>query len=418
MKVLVIGSGGREHAIIKAVSQSKKIKKLFCSPGSDAIARFAECIYLDLENFEELGHSLKELAPDLVIVGPEEPLVRGIADKIRSLNIPVFGPTKAGALLEGSKIASKKFMESAGVPTAQFIEVTTVEQTMIAAKAFKSPWILKADGLAAGKGVFICKTLEELESSAKDIFVNLKLGEAGKKAVLEENLPGWEMSYFVLTDGKSSKSLPVAQDHKRLKEKDQGPNTGGMGAVAPIKLESDLIEKIEKLIVAPSIKELENQKIDYRGVLFIGIMVTDEGPKVLEYNTRFGDPETQVLLPLLDGDWLDVFLSVANGELPNLKWNDLFSCVVIGAAEGYPDSPVKGTPIDGDILLNESDAYIINSGTRLDPLKGWVTNGGRVLGFVGLGKSLDRAIQNAYKISDQVKWNGMQVRRDIGGKQV
>ncbi|MCB0394193.1 MAG: phosphoribosylamine--glycine ligase, partial [Bdellovibrionales bacterium] len=258
----------------------------------------------------------------------------------------------------------------------------------------------------------------ELEIAAKDLFEKKKLGRAGSTALLEEGLVGWELSYFVITNGSKWAALPVAQDHKRLLDGDLGPNTGGMGAVAPLRLEENLKSRIEKEIVQPTVDRLNLEGTVYRGVLFIGVMCTPDGPKVLEYNVRFGDPETQVLMPLLNGDWAQVFLEIAKGEVPDLNWRDVYSAVVVLAAEGYPDQPVKGAPISGDLLMSNKNSYVLSAGVRFDPREGWLTNGGRVLNSVGLGDSLEDALNNAYSNVEKISWPGIQYRKDIGSKQI
>jgi len=274
---------------------------------------------------------------------------------------------------------------------------------------------LKADGLAAGKGVFICKTKDELAAAAHSLFNEKSLGDAGYKAVLEQFSPGYELSYLVLTNGKEFQPLPFSQDHKRLLDDDEGPNTGGMGVVGPIAIEDSLRDKIHADIVEPTLRHLSGLGLLYRGILYFGVMVTKEGPSLLEYNVRFGDPEAQVILPLLDGDWGKVFLSLANGELDPLRWKRLYSTCVVMAAPGYPDAPEAGVPIEGDIQGQSASSYFLHAGTKFDQGK-WVTAGGRVLNAIGFGSSLREAIQNAYGQVAKVKWRGQQVRRDIGQK--
>ncbi len=418
MNVLVIGSGGREHAIVRALTESKTVSCVFCTPSSDAIQKSAEFFTADLNDNRLLEAELKEKNISLVVIGPEAPLVEGLADRIQKLEIPVFGPSLDGAKLEASKIYAKEFMKKAEVPTAQYFKVNSVESTLSQSQNFQSPWVLKANGLAAGKGVFICKTQKELEDSAKFLFEAKGLGDSGSEALLEEYLPGWELSFLVLTNGEEFEALPLAQDHKRLLDGDAGPNTGGMGAVAPVAIDEELSETILTKIVKPSVDQLNTEKIHYRGVLYIGIMVTESGPSVLEYNVRFGDPETQILLPLLDGDWGSVFQEVANGKVPKLNWKKKCSSVVVMASEGYPESPKKNVIVKGDVFFKSENSYFLHAGTRFDPLNGWVTNGGRVLNAIGIGDSVQESLDAAYDAASKVQWDGVQIRKDIGKRQI
>lgn len=416
MKVLVIGQGGREHALVKALRLSPSVTEVHAVPGSDGMSREALCHGLDWRDTEALIQLCLRNSIDFVLIGPEDPLVAGLADRLRERGILVFGPDQAAAQLEGSKVHAKHFMREAGVPTAAFELVTSRQEVEIHLSKFTPPYVLKADGLAAGKGVFICKTKEELLSVATDLFEKGSLGAAGKQALLEQFQPGWELSYLILTNGKEWQTLPLAQDHKRLGDHDVGPNTGGMGTIAPLSISSELREQIESKIVAPSVRELHRQGLVYRGVLFIGIMVTDQGPQVLEYNTRFGDPETQVILPLIDGDLGDIFGNLSRGQMTPLKLKNVTAACVILAAAGYPDSPQKGVLIEGDLLQETSNAYFIHAGTKKTAQGQWVVNGGRVLGAVGLGSNNQEAIENAYRLAEPVTWAGLQKRMDIGAK--
>ena len=423
MKALVIGQGGREHALVRALRLSPSIKEVHALPGSDAIALEAKCHPIKWEDFAAVISLIREVGIDLVIVGPEVPLVAGLSDALRASGIKVFGPSQAGAQLEGSKIYSKEFMVEAGVPTARYKVVSSVEETREAAKAFAPPFVLKADGLAAGKGVFICKTETELLAAADELFVRKSLGSAGARALLEEFQPGYEISYLVLTNGEDFEPLPMAQDHKRLSDGDEGPNTGGMGVVAPVQIDTELREWIDRDVVRPSLAEMQKRNLLYRGVLYVGLMITPKGPSVIEYNARFGDPEAQVLLPLLDGDWGHVLSELAEGRLQKLKWKKSSCCCVVLAAEGYPDSPVKGSSISGLSGVktpSSSDAgeshYLLHAGTAKDVHKGWVTAGGRVLNAMGTGETLQEAIANAYTGAKSVSWKGLLKRSDIGSK--
>lgn len=415
MKVLVLGSGGREHALVKSLSQSKSVSEIHVAPGNDGMAKEALCHNLSLKDPEPLIQFCLRTEIEFVIIGPEEPLVDGLADRLRERGILVVGPSRQAARLEGSKIFAKEFMNAAGVPTAKHVVVSSVLDIERNLSRFSPPYVLKADGLAAGKGVFICKTKEELMASAKDLFENKSLGLAGENALLEEFKSGWELSYLVLTNGQTHVSLPLAQDHKRLSDKDVGPNTGGMGTVAPLKIDSQLREEIEKKIILPSIARIREEAFVYRGVLFVGIMVTEDGPTVLEYNVRFGDPEIQVILPLIDQDTGLLFKDLALGKLQNIQYKNIYTCCVVMAAEGYPVSPKKNVPIEGPVTKSDVSCYFIHAGTRRENSQ-WLTNGGRVLGAVGLGSTREESRRNAYGLAEQVRWSGMQYRKDIGAQ--
>lgn len=366
-------------------------------------------------DFKQLRLSPDEF--DCVVIGPEVPLAEGLADDLRQRGLSVFGPSGVAAQLEASKIFAKKFMEEAKVPTAKYTIVSSVEATLAAAGSTSPPYVLKADGLAAGKGVFICKTKDELRAAAHAIFVEKTLGAAGEQAMLEEFQPGYELSYLILTDGKTYQSLPLAQDHKRLLDGDEGPNTGGMGTVAPLQIAPDLHEQIHRDILRPTVALLEKRGMLFRGVVFLGLMMTEKGPMVLEYNVRFGDPETQVLLPLLDGDWADVFSEVAHGRVPSLQWKKqtAAACVVL-AAEGYPDHPKKGVAIEGELKSSSLESYFLHAGTQKVGNQQLTVNGGRVLNAMGVGHDIKQALARAYAQAERAYWPGRQMRKDIGAK--
>lgn len=412
MRVLVLGQGGREHAIVKALHFSNSVTEVHITPGNDGIV---EAISHDvaLSDFSGIEQLCKQFEFDLVIIGPEQPLVDGLSNHLRERGVNVFGPDTKAAQLEGSKVVCKQFLQAAGVPTARFNIVDSVSTTLQAAEAFSPPYVLKVDGLAAGKGVFICQTLEELTTAAGEVFESQSFGEAGQRALLEEHQKGYELSYFILTNGEGYVPMPLAQDHKRIGEGETGPNTGGMGTVAPIAISPEDHQKIIETVLVPTVAELRRTGMDYRGVLFVGLMMTDAGPSVLEFNVRFGDPETQVLLPLLEGDWGEAFLAVAKGELPQLQWKDMYTACVVMAAEGYPTSSVKGTIIDGDPLKQTSSSYFLHAGTKKSEA-GWQVNGGRVLNCIGIGADFKEAVKKSYALSESVNWPGMQMRRDIG----
>ncbi len=415
MRVLVIGKGGREHALAKAIAESPSVDGVFVAPGSAGMEPQVQ-VCGGSGTFEEIKALFAEHGIDYVLIGPEAPLVDGLADQLRAVGIPVFGPDQKASQLEGSKIFSKLFMEKYNVPSAKFSVVSSVEKVLQEAEKFEPPYVLKADGLAAGKGVFICRTLSDLEKAATDIFVNKTLGDAGSLAILEQFQPGYELSFFILTNGEDFVPLPMAQDHKRLSDHDQGPNTGGMGTVAPMPISDADYQQIIEKVVKTTVAGLKEEGFIYRGVVFIGIMMTETGPQVLEYNIRFGDPETQVLMPLLKGDWGETFQSIARGEIPQVQWNDRAVACVVLAAEGYPDSPVKGVPIEGDFPSNDT-SYFLHAGTDK---KGehWLVNGGRVLNAIGIGSSIEKAIEQAYKQASHVQWPKLQMRQDIGKKAI
>ncbi len=416
MKILVIGSGGREHALVKSFRLSPTVTEIHVIPGNDGMTKEALC-HPDIswKDPEALVHFCTTHAIDFVFIGPEDPLVAGLSDFLRTRGIHCIGPDQEAAQLEGSKIFAKVFMQEARVPTAKFTIVETVQETLDASKQFTPPYVLKADGLCAGKGVAICKTLEELKKSAEDYFDKKIFGPAGAKAVLEQFMPGFEISYTVLTDGEKYFALPIAQDHKRLLDEDQGPNTGGMGTVAPVVIQKDWEEQIKSRIIEPTLKHMRSRNFLYRGIVFVGIMMTDQGPQVIEYNTRFGDPETQVILPLIDGDTAVLFCDLAKGKLAQLRIKNLSAACVIMAAAGYPEAPQKNVPIQGPLDLSDPNQWVIHAGTkRVDGQ--YLTNGGRVLGCVGIGSTIQSSISEAYKLIGQIQSNGIQYRKDIGAK--
>ena len=427
MNFLVVGKGGREHAIIHALKQSPSVDQVFCFPGREGF-------FVPKLSLKKLPHSsqnsktedtLQQLIPVIqekniqcVIIGPEQELVEGWSDKLRSQKVAVFGPSQKAAQLEGSKIFAKKFMEKAGVPTSSYSIVESLAETLEKSKHFQSPYVLKADGLAGGKGVFICKNQEELKINAEKIFEKKMFGEAGRKALLEEFQKGYELSVFILTNGKEYCTLPLAQDYKKLKNENLGPNTGGMGATAPIHVSQDLMNDIHKNILQPTIQQIQQQNLFYRGVLYVGLMVTDTGPKVLEYNVRFGDPECQVLLPLLKGDIGSLLYKTAQGTLPHLKFKKLFSCCTVLAEKGYPENPKKGAVIpDSNNILSQksfsSDSYFLHAGTKKSQ-EDWLVDGGRVLNAIGLGSTKEQAQERAYHLIQQIPHQSLHFRTDIG----
>lgn len=416
MRFLVLGQGGREHAIVRALKYSPSVSEVHACPGSDGISQEAICHKIDLSDAKAFEAFVKRHQFDCVVIGPENYLVQGLSDLIRSWGVDVVGPSQIAAQLEGSKIFSKEFMIRANVPTSAYEIVDNVAATLRAAQKFTPPYVLKADGLAAGKGVFVCATLPELKTAAEDLFEKKILGVAGRSALLEQFQEGYELSYLILTNGVTHEALPVAQDHKRLSDGDEGPNTGGMGVVGPMMIDAGLRERIEKEIVIPSVRNLQGAGLLYRGVLYVGIMVTPKGPTVIEYNCRFGDPEAQIILPLLDGDWGYTFSRLAKGEMDKLAWKNLQMACVVLAAPGYPENPEKNVVIEGDLGQQTSSSYFLHAGTAKSENGQWVTSGGRVLNAIGMGSSRADALKAAYAQAKHATWKGIRMRTDIGAK--
>lgn len=414
MNYLVIGQGGREHALVRALKSSTLVREIHVIPGNAGMGQEVFCHDLDWKNFDSILQFCHTHRIEVVIIGPEDPLVMGLSDALREKGVLVIGPSKAAAQLEGSKVYAKEFMLDNGVATARAYTVTSVAETLAKATEFSPPYVLKADGLAAGKGVVLCESLETLKSVAVQFFEQKLFGGASEKALLEEFLPGYELSLLLLTNGSEAQFLPLAQDHKQLFNGDKGPNTGGMGTVAPMLIPEDLISRIQTDIVNPTLKGLQTRNLFYRGVIFLGLMITERGPQLLEYNCRFGDPETQVVLPLLKGDWATVFKSLAKGEMSPLQWNSLHAACVVLASPGYPDQPKKGVPIQGALQFQTHSSYFLHAGTKISDQGEWQTNGGRVLCALGLGTTLNEARENAYRQAEAVKWDGLQKRDDIG----
>jgi phosphoribosylamine--glycine ligase len=424
MKVLVLGGGGRESAMVWKILQAARVEKVYCVPGNAGIARMAECLDLDLKKPDKLAAVAKDLGIHLTVCGPEPPLVMGVADAFTRLGMRFVGPSRAAACLEGSKVFAKEFMSRHHIPTATFAVCETVEE---AEDIFDSnlldgfPVVVKADGLAAGKGVFIVPDREQALEVIRGLLIERRLGEAGRRIVLEECLSGVETSFLVFTDGKAMLPLVPARDYKRLGDGDTGPNTGGMGAYSsPDMLEPGLQRKILRHIVQPTLTGLQSEGTTFKGVLYVGLMLTEQGPKVLEYNVRLGDPEAQVILPRLKTPFIDVLTAIADGTLEGLElnWSDESAVCVVLAAEGYPEAPVSGHPVTGTEKAElHPGVLLFHAGTRRDEAGQLITSGGRVLGVTALGDTLAQARQRAYAAAAEIEFAGKQYRKDIASPQ-
>ncbi len=415
MNVLVIGSGGREHALVLKIKQSKRVDKIYCAPGNAGIADHAQIVDLNVNDFDKLVDFAKKSEIDLTVVGHEDPLANGIVDEFQKHGLKIFGPDKKGAMLEASKAFAKEIMMMNNVPTAYAAEFTDSKNAINYLKSKQPPYVIKAYGLCAGKGVVVTSDLKEAQESVKKMLDDKSFGAAGAKILIEDYLDGEEASILAFTDGETIKTLLPSQDHKRVYENDEGPNTGGMGAYAPASLITDeLLEQIYDEILYPVLNGLKNKGINYKGVLYAGLMITDTGPKVVEFNVRFGDPETQAVLPLLKSDIVDLMLACIDGDLKNtpLENKNLFSCCVIAASGGYPLKYEKGKEITG--LDNEyPDSIIYHSGTKKQGDR-IVTNGGRVLGVTSLACDLNTAQQMSLDVLKKIIFDKMHFRSDIG----
>ena len=420
MNILILGSGGREHAFTHKLIQSKKVTHIFVAPGNAGTQEIATNIDVNPTDFESVKKAVIAFDIQMVIVGPEAPLVNGVHDFFLAddelKNIPVIGPKKDGALLEGSKDFSKEFMFKHGIPTAKYQSFTkeTLEQGKLFLESLTPPFVLKADGLAAGKGVLILDSLEEAKSELEEMVSNQKFGEASSTVVIEEFLKGIELSVFVLTDGTSYKILPSAKDYKRIGEGDKGLNTGGMGAISPVPFADQIfLNKVEELVVKPTILGLQKDGIDYRGFIFIGLMNDNGNPSVVEYNVRMGDPETEVVLPRIQSDLFDLFDGVANQNLEEKEFSvtDKIATTVMLVSGGYPESYQKGAVISG--LDNHKDSIIFHAGTKIKD-ETIVTSGGRVLAVTSLSDTIQEALDQSYKTIDSIHFEKMNYRKDIG----
>lgn len=418
MKVLIVGSGGREHAIAYKVAESPQVDKIYCAPGNAGIAELAECVDIKAMEFEKLVSFAKEKEIDLTIIGMDDPLVGGIVDVFEAEGLRVFGPRKNAAIIEGSKAFSKDLMKKYSIPSAEYQTFDNPDEAIKYLENAEMPIVLKADGLALGKGVLICNTLEEAKEGVKTIMLDKQFGSAGNRMVIEEFMTGREVSVLLFCDGTNIKAMTSAQDHKRAKDGDEGLNTGGMGNFSPSPFYTDEIKEFcEEKIYKPTMAAMKAEGRDFVGVLFVGLMLTSKGPKVLEYNARFGDPEAQVVLPRMKNDIIDVVNACIDGKLDeiNLEFENNACVCVILASDGYPVAYEKGFKITGlDSFKDKDGYYVFHAGSKFDADGDIVTNGGRVLGVTAKGETLKEARANAYRAVDWVNFDNKYYRHDIG----
>ncbi len=422
MRILVIGSGGREHALVWKIAQSRLCTKLFCAPGNGGISQLAECLEIKTDNIAGLLEFSRKEKIDLTVVGPEQPLALGLVDEFKRAGLMIFGPQKSAANLEASKIFSKQLMAKYKVPTAKFkvFDSPLVAKQYIETQNF--PCVVKADGLAAGKGVVVAENLGQAQAAVRAFMQDKVFGVAGQRIIIEECLVGQEASILVVTDSKKVLALASAQDHKRIFDNDQGANTGGMGAYSPASIVSaEIFKAVMDRIIYPILAGLGQEGIDYRGVLYAGVMLTKEGPQALEFNVRFGDPETQVILPRLKTDLVELLMAASSGQLSkigDLEWDSRACVCVVCAAGGYPGSYSLGQPISGlDRVAKSNEVLVFHAGTQIKKDK-IVTSGGRVLGVTGLGITMQEAVKKTYQAVEKINFSGMHYRRDIGRKAI
>lgn len=417
MKVLIVGSGGREHAIAASVAKSSQVDKIYCAPGNAGIAQLAECVDITAMEFDRLADFAQEKGIDLTIIGMDDPLVGGVVDVFEKRGLRVFGPRKNAAIIEGSKAFSKDLMKKYNIPTAAYENFTDAEAAIAYLETAKMPIVLKADGLALGKGVLICNTLEEAKAGVKTLMLDKQFGDAGNEIVIEEFMTGREVSVLCYCDGTHIKPMTSAQDHKRAKDGDQGLNTGGMGTFSPSPFYTEEIQKFcEERIYQPTMDAMKKEGRDFVGILFVGLMLTENGPKVLEYNARFGDPEAQVVLPRMKNDIIDVMNACIDGKLDtvDLQFEDNAAVCVVLASDGYPEHYEKGKRITGFENFDDKDGYyVFHAGTKQTD-EGIVTNGGRVLGVTAKGADLKEARANAYEATKLIQFENKYMRNDIG----
>ena len=418
MNILIIGNGGREHALAWKFKQSPKVKQIYVAPGNAGTSDIA--INISISTTAEIVEWTKNNQIDLVVVGPDNFIEEGIVDMLQELNIPVFGPTRLAAEIEWSKAFAKDFMKREGIPTASYEIFTDIEKARVYVETQSFPLVIKASGLALGKGVIIAQNLEEAHKALSEMMESKVFGHAGDQIVIEEFLEGIEISTHAFCDGENAIIFPASQDHKRIFEGDKGPNTGGMGTIAPVpQISNEQLQEIKEKVVLPTLQGLKNMDREFKGILFPGIMLTKTGPKVIEFNARFGDPETQSYMRLLESDLADILFACINGTLntTNIQWSDKFACCIVLASKGYPGEYMKGEVIHGLEKHNTigGDIKIFHAGTKSKD-NYVVTNGGRVLGVSVVGDTLEQALNKAYGVIESIKFSGMQFRRDIGSK--
>ena len=416
MNVLIVGGGGREHAIAWALSKSPKVDALYCAPGNGGIAAIAQCVPIAATDVEAMVKWAADNHMDFVVVAPDDPLALGMVDALEAAGIPAFGPTASAAIVEASKSFSKTLMAKYHIPTAKYQTFTELEPALAYIEAQGAPIVVKADGLALGKGVVVAQTVEEAQAAARAMLTEGKFGAAGAKVVIEECMTGPEVTVLAFCDGEHLVAMPSSQDHKRAYDGNQGPNTGGMGAISPSpNYTPEIARRCMEEIFLPTLAALKAEGRPFRGVLYFGLMLTPEGPKVVEYNARFGDPECQAVLSLLDSDLMDIFLACRSGTLDqvDVKWKDGAACCLVLASGGYPGSYGKGYPITGLEAAGRT-AVVFHAGTKLGADGAVLTNGGRVLGVTATGRDLEAAIDGAYAAAAHIRFQDMHFRTDIG----
>jgi len=421
MKILVVGGGGREHALVWKIAQSPLVERVYCAPGNAGIARQAECVPIGAEDISALRRFALEKGIDLTVVGPEAPLCSGIADHFRARGLKVFGPSAKAARIEGSKVFAKTLMERHSIPTASFRTFDSADRAQAYVDMVGAPVVVKADGLAGGKAVIVCRTVEEAHEAVKRVMIEGEFGDAGKQVVVEECLVGEEASVLALTDGRAIAVVPSCQDHKAVYDGDRGPNTGGMGAYSPAPVITPELQRvIERDVIVQAVHALNREGRPYRGVLYAGLMISDEGPKVLEFNCRWGDPEMQPLALRLKSDIVPLLLATVEGRLEEaeVEWDDGAALCVVMASGGYPGKYEKGKPISGlDEVEGMEDVVVFHSGTRQEDGQIF-TDGGRVLGVTARGATIAQAQQRAYEAVERIRFDGAHYRTDIGWRAV
>jgi len=418
MKVLIVGGGGREHAIAWKAGQSPKVEKLYCAPGNAGIAEMAECVDIGVMEFDKLAEFAREKEVDLVVVGPDDPLAAGAVDVLEAAGLRVFGPRAKAAILEGSKAFSKDLMKKYQIPTAAYETFDSAEEALDYLATADMPIVLKADGLALGKGVLICNTLAEAQAGVKSLMLDKQFGSAGNRIVIEEFMTGREVSVMSFVDGRTIRIMTSAQDHKRAQDGDRGLNTGGMGTFSPSPFYTREVDEFcQKYVYQPTVDAMAAEGREFKGIIFFGLMLTAKGPRVLEYNARFGDPETQVVLPRMKNDLVEVFEACVDGTLDQitLEFEENAAVCVVLASAGYPEHYEKGFPITGLENFKDRDGYyVFHAGSKADAAGKVVTNGGRVLGVTATGADLKAARENAYEAATWVEFDNKYMRNDIG----